>query len=145
MVAGHAHPKIVEAIQRQAERGTHFAQPTKHLDVIGENLAERFRLPLWRFCNSGTEATLEAGRLMRANTGRDMLVKIEGTYHGHHDSLMFSVAPDPADMGPREHPVTVPRRWASHRRSPTSCGSCRSTTSRPPGACSPSTRARSPA
>ena len=53
MVAGHAHPKIVEAIQRQAERGTHFAQPTKHLDVIGENLADRFRLPLWRFCNSG--------------------------------------------------------------------------------------------
>lgn len=109
MVVGHAHPKIVEAIQRQAPLGTHFAQPTKHLDVIGENLTERFRLPLWRFCNSGTEATLEAGRLMRANTGRDILVKIEGTYHGHHDSLMFSVAPDPADMGPREHPTTVPQ------------------------------------
>jgi glutamate-1-semialdehyde 2,1-aminomutase len=109
MVAGHAHPKIVEAIQRQAELGTHFAQPTKHLDVIGENLAERFRLPLWRFANSGTEATLEAARLMRANTGRDMLVKIEGSYHGHHDSLMFSVAPEPEDMGPREHPVTVPQ------------------------------------
>ena len=109
MVVGHAHPKIVEAIQRRAELGTHFAQPTKHLDVIGENLAERFRLPLWRFCNSGTEATLEAGRLMRANTGRDKLVKIEGTYHGHHDSLMFSVAPEAADMGPREHPVTVPQ------------------------------------
>jgi glutamate-1-semialdehyde 2,1-aminomutase len=107
MVVGHAHPKIVEAIQRQAELGTHYAQPTKHLDVIGENLAERCRLPLWRFCNSGTEATLEAGRLMRANTGRDMLVKIEGSYHGHHDSLMFSVAPEPDDMGPREHPVTV--------------------------------------
>ena len=70
--------------------GTHFAQPTKDLDVIGENLAERFGLPLWRFCNSGTEATLEALRLMRANTGRDMIIKIEGTYHGHHDSLMFS-------------------------------------------------------
>ncbi len=109
MVVGHAHPKIVEAIQRQAELGTHFAQPTKHLDVIGENLVERFQLPLWRFCNSGTEATLEAGRLMRARTGRDMLVKIEGTYHGHHDSLMFSVAPDPAEMGPREHPNTVPQ------------------------------------
>ncbi|MGH2539140.1 MAG: aspartate aminotransferase family protein [Actinomycetota bacterium] len=109
MVVGHAHPKIVEAIQRQAELGTHFAQPTKHLDVIGENLADRFRLPLWRFANSGTEATLEAGRLMRANTGRDMLVKIEGSYHGHHDSLMFSVAPEPQDMGPREHPVTVPQ------------------------------------
>ena len=66
MVVGHAHPKIVEAHQEAAARGTHFAQPTKDLDVVGENLAERFGLPLWRFCNSGTEATLEAIRLMRA-------------------------------------------------------------------------------
>ena len=109
MVVGHAHPAIVEAIERQARLGTHFAQPTKHLDVIGENLADRFGLPLWRFCNSGTEATLEAARLMRAKTGRDLLIKIEGTYHGHHDSLMFSVVPDPELMGPREHPVTVPQ------------------------------------
>jgi glutamate-1-semialdehyde 2,1-aminomutase len=109
MVVGHAHPAVVEAIQRQASRGTHFAQPTKHLDVIGENLADRFSLPLWRFCNSGTESTLEAARLVRAKTGRDLLIKIEGTYHGHHDSLMFSVIPDPDLMGPREHPVTVPQ------------------------------------
>jgi glutamate-1-semialdehyde 2,1-aminomutase len=107
MVVGHAHPKITEAIVKQAPRGTHFAQPTRDLDVIGENLTDRFKVPLWRFCNSGTEATLEGARLMRANTGRDMIIKIEGTYHGHHDSLMFSVAPDPADMGPREHPATV--------------------------------------
>jgi glutamate-1-semialdehyde 2,1-aminomutase len=109
MVVGHAHPAIVEAIERAARNGTHFAQPTRDLGVIGENLADRFRLPLWRFCNSGTEATLEAVRLMRANTGRDLIVKIEGTYHGHHDSLMFSVAPDPAEIGPREHPVTLPQ------------------------------------
>ena len=109
MVAGHAHPKIVEAIRRQAGLGTHFAQPTKQLHEIGENLSERFRLPLWRFCNSGTEATLEAVRLMRANTGRDLILKVEGTYHGHHDSLMFSVVPDPAAIGPREHPVTLPQ------------------------------------
>ena len=109
MVVGHAHPKIVEAIQAQALLGTHFAQPTKHLDAIGENLAERFDLPLWRFCNSGTEATLEGARLMRANTGRDAIVKIEGTYHGHHDSLMISVAPEPDEMGPREHPASVPQ------------------------------------
>ncbi|MGZ5352730.1 MAG: aspartate aminotransferase family protein, partial [Actinomycetota bacterium] len=109
MVAGHAHPKIVEAIERQARRGTHFAQPTRDLDAVGENLVHRFGLPLWRFCNSGTEATLEATRLMRAATGRDLLLKIEGTYHGHHDSLMFSVAPDPDLIGPREHPVTVPQ------------------------------------
>jgi glutamate-1-semialdehyde 2,1-aminomutase len=107
MVVGHAHPAIVEAVQRQVRRGTHFAQPTRDLDVIGENLAERFWLPLWRFCNSGTEATLEAVRLMRATTGRDLVIKIEGTYHGHHDSLMFSVIPDPDRIGPREHPVTL--------------------------------------
>jgi glutamate-1-semialdehyde 2,1-aminomutase len=109
MVAGHAHPKIVEAIERQARRGTHFAQPTRDLDAVGENLVDRFGLPLWRFCNSGTEATLEAARLMRAATGRDVLIKIEGTYHGHHDSLMFSVIPDPDLIGPREHPVTLPQ------------------------------------
>jgi glutamate-1-semialdehyde 2,1-aminomutase len=109
MVVGHAHPVIVEAIERAARRGTHFAQPTKDLDVIGENLADRFTLPLWRFANSGTETTLEAIRLMRANTGRDMLIKIEGSYHGHHDSIMFSVAPDRSQIGPREHPVTVPQ------------------------------------
>jgi len=109
MVVGHAHPKIVEVIKKQAEKGTHFAQPTKDLDVVGENLVDRFGVPLWRFCNSGTEATLEAVRLMRATTGRDLIIKIEGTYHGHHDSLMFSVIPDPAKIGPREHPVTLPQ------------------------------------
>ncbi len=107
MVVGHAHPMVVEAVQRQAALGTHFAQPTKHLHEVGENLRQRFNLPMWRFANSGTETTLEAIRLMRANTGRDMIVKIEGTYHGHHDSIMFSVAPDRSQLGPREHPVTV--------------------------------------
>jgi glutamate-1-semialdehyde 2,1-aminomutase len=109
MVVGHANPTIVAAIERAAQRGTHFAQPTKDLDVIGENLADRYKLPLWRFANSGTESTLEAIRLMRANTGRDMLIKIEGSYHGHHDSIMFSVAPELDEIGPREHPVTVPQ------------------------------------
>ena len=109
MAAGHAHPAIVAAVQKQAALGTHFAQPTKHLHEVGENLSERFGVPLWRFCNSGTEATLEAVRLMRANTGRDVILKVEGTYHGHHDSLMFSVTPDPELIGPREHPVTLPQ------------------------------------
>jgi glutamate-1-semialdehyde 2,1-aminomutase len=109
MVVGHANPTIVAAIEGAAHRGTHFAQPTKDLDVIGENLSDRFKMPLWRFANSGTEATLEAIRLMRANTGRDMLIKIEGSYHGHHDSIMFSVAPERDEIGPREHPVTVPQ------------------------------------
>jgi len=109
MVMGHAHPKIVEAVQRRVELGTHFAQPTEDALIVAENLAERYRLPYWRFGNSGTEATLDAVRIMRALTGRDMIVKIEGTYHGHHDSLMVSVFPSKEDAGPREHPASVPQ------------------------------------
>jgi glutamate-1-semialdehyde 2,1-aminomutase len=109
MVMGHAHPKVVEAVQRRAELGTHFAQPTEDALACADELAERFRLPLWRFGNSGTEATLDAVRIMRATTGRTLIVKIEGTYHGHHDSLMVSVFPKPEDAGPRERPNSVPQ------------------------------------
>ena len=109
MVMGHAHPKIVEAVQRRVELGTHFAQPTEDALIVAENLAERYRLPYWRFGNSGTEATLDAVRIMRALTGRDLILKIEGTYHGHHDSLMVSVFPSQEDAGPREHPASVPQ------------------------------------
>ena len=109
MVMGHAHPKIVEAVQRRVELGTHFAQPTEDALVCAENLAERYGLPLWRFANSGTEITLDAVRIMRATTGRKYIVKVEGTYHGHHDSLMVSVFPSREDAGPREHPNSVPQ------------------------------------
>jgi glutamate-1-semialdehyde 2,1-aminomutase len=107
MVMGHAHPKVVEAVQRRVELGTHFAQPTEDALDCAENLAERFGLPLWRFGNSGTESTLDATRIMRAVTGRKKLLKIEGTYHGHHDSLMVSVFPPQEAAGPREHPSSV--------------------------------------
>ncbi len=109
MVMGHAHPKIVEAVQRRVELGTHFAQPTEDALVVAENLAERYRLPYWRFGNSGTESTLDAVRIMRALTGRNLILKIEGSYHGHHDSLMVSVFPPQFKAGPREHPVSVPQ------------------------------------
>ncbi len=109
MVMGHAHPKVVEAVQKRVELGTHFAQPTEDALVCAENLAGRFRLPLWRFGNSGTEATLDACRIMRAATGRTKLLKVEGTYHGHHDSLMVSVFPTKEKAGPRDHPVSVPQ------------------------------------
>jgi glutamate-1-semialdehyde 2,1-aminomutase len=107
MATGHAHPKIVEAVQRRIELGSHFAQPTEDALIVADNLAERTGLPLWRFGNSGTEATLDATRLMRAATGRDLLMKIEGTYHGHHDALMVSVFPTQEDMGSRERPSSV--------------------------------------
>jgi len=95
VLAGHAHPAIVEAITRQARCGTHFAQPTKDALAVAGELARRFGLPLWRFANSGTEATMDAVHLMRAVTGRDLIIKVEGCYHGHHDSVQVSVWPEP--------------------------------------------------
>ena len=109
MVMGHAHPKIVEAVQKRVALGTHFAQPTEDALPVAEQLAERTGLPYWRFGNSGTEATLDVVRIMRASTGRDLVVKIEGTYHGHHDALMVSVFPPRDKAGPREHPTSVPQ------------------------------------
>jgi glutamate-1-semialdehyde 2,1-aminomutase len=107
-LAGHAHPAIKAAIQKQAALGTHFAQPTRDALAVAEELAHRFGLPRWRFANSGTEATMDAVHLMRSITGRDLIIKVEGGYHGHHDSVQVSVAPDPADAGPKARPNSAP-------------------------------------
>jgi glutamate-1-semialdehyde 2,1-aminomutase len=108
-LAGHAHPAIVEAVTRQVRNGTHFAQPNEDAIVVAELLAQRFGLPLWRFTNSGTEATMDAVHLMRAVTGRDLIVKVEGCYHGHHDSVQVSVSPaEDEDLGPAGRPVGRP-------------------------------------
>jgi glutamate-1-semialdehyde 2,1-aminomutase len=107
-LAGHAHPAIVEAVQRQVTRGTHFAQPTRDAVAVADELAARFRQPLWRFANSGTEATMDAIHLMRAITGRDLIIKIEGCYHGHHDSVQVSVAPEAGEAGPEGKPAQTP-------------------------------------
>ena len=108
MVVGHAHPLIVEAITERARLGTHFAQPGEDVVVVARELARRFHQPQWRFTNSGTESTLDAVRLARGFTGRDRIVKIEATYHGHHDALMVSVEPKPDLMGPADNPASVP-------------------------------------
>jgi glutamate-1-semialdehyde 2,1-aminomutase len=108
MVVGHAHPLIVEAISERARLGTHFAQPGEDVVVVARELARRFHQPQWRFTNSGTESTLDAVRLARGFTGRDRIVKIEATYHGHHDALMVSVEPKPELMGPADNPASVP-------------------------------------
>src|SRR5690348_16866676 len=107
-LAGHAHPAIVAAVQRQVSLGTHFAQPTPDAVTVAEELAARFRLPLWRFANSGTEATMDAVHLMRAITGRDLIIKVEGCYHGHHDSVQVSVMPDAGEAGPEGKPAQTP-------------------------------------
>lgn len=108
MVVGHAHPRIVAAVKAQMERGSHFAQPVADVVAVAKELSRRFRQPQWRFANSGTEATLDAVRLARGFTGRDRIIKIEASYHGHHDALLVSVEPPPDRMGPAEAPNSVP-------------------------------------
>ena len=109
MVVGHAHPLIVEALSERIRDGTHFAQPVEDARDVARDLARRFHQPQWRFTNSGTESTLDTIRLARGFTGRDRIVKIEATYHGHHDALMVSVEPKPDVMGPAEQPASVPQ------------------------------------
>jgi glutamate-1-semialdehyde 2,1-aminomutase len=108
MVVGHAHPLIVEALSERIRAGTHFAQPVDDAREVAKNLAYRFKQPQWRFSNSGTEATLDAVRLARGFTGRDRIVKIEGSYHGHHDSVFVSVEPKIDRIGPADDPIPVP-------------------------------------
>jgi glutamate-1-semialdehyde 2,1-aminomutase len=108
MVAGHAHPKVVEAVRARVGDGTHFAMPVEETVEVAELLAERFGLPLWRFKNSGSEATMEACRIMRAATGRDLVIKVEGSYHGSSDGLAFSYWVDPDEAGPADRPVPMP-------------------------------------
>jgi glutamate-1-semialdehyde 2,1-aminomutase len=104
-LAGHGHPAIVEAIRGQVALGTHFAQPTPAAIRVAEELTRRFGLPVWRFANSGTEATMDAVHLMRAITGRDLIIKVEGCYHGHHDSVQVSVCPEADEVGPAHKPA----------------------------------------
>ncbi|MCL5735762.1 MAG: aspartate aminotransferase family protein [Actinobacteria bacterium] len=91
MVQGHAHPAIVDAIKKRCDLGTQFGLPTEDAAIVADHLARNFRLPKWRFVNSGTEATMDAIRIARAYTGRKTVLKIFGSYHGHHDYAMVSI------------------------------------------------------
>jgi glutamate-1-semialdehyde 2,1-aminomutase len=108
MCVGHANPVIAAAVKAQMDDGTHFAAPTEGSIAVAEELRRRWGLPHWRFTNSGTESTMDAIHLARGATGRDLIVKIEGTYHGHHDAVMVSVKPPAELMGDRERPASVP-------------------------------------
>jgi glutamate-1-semialdehyde 2,1-aminomutase len=108
MVQGHAHPAISRALEERLQLGTHFAAPTEDAIVVAEELARRWDLPRWRYCNSGSEATMDAIRIARGLTGRETVVKIFGSYHGHHDGVMVSIGV-PYDMiGVREDLASLP-------------------------------------
>jgi glutamate-1-semialdehyde 2,1-aminomutase len=108
MVQGHAHPAIVKAVQDRVTKGTHFAVPVEDDFIVSEELARRFRLPQWRYVNSGSEATMDAIRIARGLTGRDTIVKIFGSYHGHHDYAMVSIGVPYDKIGDRNNYVSLP-------------------------------------
>jgi glutamate-1-semialdehyde 2,1-aminomutase len=102
MVQGHAHPAIGRALAERYPLGTHFATANEDAVAVAEELRRRFGLPLWRFTNSGTEATLDAIRIARGFNGRDPVVKAAGAYHGHHESVMGAIAVPFNDAGALE-------------------------------------------
>jgi glutamate-1-semialdehyde 2,1-aminomutase len=108
MVQGHAHPAIGEAIRKRYEQGTHFAAPTEDAVVVAEELQRRWGIPRWRYTNSGSEATMDAIRIARAATGRDTVMKIFGSYHGHHDTVMVSIGVEYDKIGDRENYASLP-------------------------------------
>jgi glutamate-1-semialdehyde 2,1-aminomutase len=108
MIQGHAHPAIGRAVTERYAKGTHFAAPTEDAIAVAEELQRRFRLPRWRYTNSGSEATMDAIRIARAYAGRDTVMKIFGSYHGHHDTVMVSIGVEYDKIGDRENLASLP-------------------------------------
>ena len=108
LFSGHCHPAVRQAIESQLDDGTLFVTPCEMNADVAELLAERYGLPMWRFTNSGTEATMDAIRVARGLTGREKIVKVEGGYHGHHDEVMISMKPPIAEAGPADAPTAIP-------------------------------------
>jgi glutamate-1-semialdehyde 2,1-aminomutase len=108
MCIGHANPVVGAAVKARIDEGTHFAAPTDGSIAVAAEFADRFGLPQWRFTNSGTESTMDAVHIARGATGRDVILKIEGSYHGHHDTVMVSVYPPLESLGARDEPISVP-------------------------------------
>ena len=108
LFAGHCHPAVRRAIEQQMSDGTLYVTPCELNAEVAELLAQRYGLAMWRFTNSGTEATMDAIRVCRGVTGRNKIVKVEGGYHGHHDEVMISMKPPIDRAGPPDRPTPIP-------------------------------------
>jgi glutamate-1-semialdehyde 2,1-aminomutase len=112
LILGHAHPEVVEALTRAVETGTSFGTCTPREVELAERIVEAYpSIERVRLVNSGTEATLSALRVARAATGRDKILKFEGCYHGHGDSLLVKAGSGVATLGLPDSPG-VPRALA---------------------------------
>ena len=114
MILGHAHPEVVEAVIKCAEKGTSYGAPTESELTMAETIVEMVSsVETVRMVNSGTEATMSAIRLARGYTGRDKIVKFDGCYHGHSDSLLVAAGSGLATLGIPGSPG-VPEDVAKH-------------------------------
>ncbi len=112
LILGHAHPEVLEAVNKAAARGTSFGAPTQAEVELAEVLVKMVPgLEMVRLVNSGTEATMSALRLARGHTGRDLVIKFDGCYHGHADGLLVSAGSGLATLGIPSCPG-VPRAMA---------------------------------
>jgi glutamate-1-semialdehyde 2,1-aminomutase len=114
MILGHAHPHVIGAVQRVAADGLSFGAPTELETQLARRVTELMpSIELVRFVSSGTEATMSAIRLARGFTGRETIVKFEGCYHGHSDSLLIKAGSGALTFGVPTSPG-VPRELAAH-------------------------------
>ncbi|MDB6084053.1 MAG: glutamate-semialdehyde--aminomutase [Gammaproteobacteria bacterium] len=114
MILGHAHPQVIAAVQTVAADGLSFGAPTRLETALARRVVELVpSIELVRFVSSGTEATMSAIRLARGFTGRDTIVKFEGCYHGHSDSLLIKAGSGALTLGVPTSPG-VPAALAAH-------------------------------
>lgn len=113
MILGHAHPKVIEAVKTAADDGLSFGAPTPFETSMADLICQIMDIDMIRMVSSGTEATMSAIRLARGYTGRDKIVKFEGCYHGHSDSLLVKAGSGMLDIG---EPTSkgVPADFAKH-------------------------------
>lgn len=109
LILGHAHPEVIDAIKRAAEKGTSFGAPTEIKTELAEEVMKAFAsMEMVRMVNSGTEATMSSLCLARGVTGRNKIVKFEGCYHGHGDSLLIKAGSGALTMGVPTSPGVPP-------------------------------------
>jgi glutamate-1-semialdehyde 2,1-aminomutase len=114
MIMGHNHPAVREAVVQQSEKGLSFGAPTELEIQLADRICDIMPgMDLVRMVNSGTEATMSAIRLARGYTGRDTIVKFEGCYHGHSDSLLVKAGSGALTLGVPSSPG-VPAALADH-------------------------------
>jgi len=108
LMAGHSHPAVVKAVEEKLHQGTTFGMPHEQEWELAEEICKRYPVEMVRFGSSGTEVTMHACRIARAATGRDKILKFEGSYHGLHDTALVSVKPKAEDWGDADAPNSVP-------------------------------------